>query len=242
MTQPSDPAADKGPTAPPVAKRSPHSYTHHGITVEDPYHWLKDEGYPDVTDPEVLDYLSAENAYFEAVMAPHQGLIDELFEEIKNRQPPEDASVPYRDGGYWYQWRFEKDAQYRIWLRAAVLPDDGEFPTIAEERWQIMLNEPELAAEHEYFTLGGLSVSRNGRYLAWSADTSGAEFDWIRALQQSCSRPYPLLAEASRMAVRVVRVVINSGSTRSSSRAIRPDFCARSNAPSKSSVRSTASA
>ena len=167
MSQPTD--------SPPVAQRVPYSYTHHGITVEDPYHWLKDEGYPEVTEPAVLKYLEAENAYFESAMAPHQPLVDELFEEIKNRQPPEESSVPYREGNYWYQWRFEKDAQYRIWLRAAAQPDDGDAPSIAEERWQIMLNEPELAAQTEYFTLGGMAVSRDGRYLAWSADTTGAE-------------------------------------------------------------------
>ena len=47
---------------PPIAERRPRSFTAHGITVEDPYAWLKDENYPDVTDPDVLAYLEAENA------------------------------------------------------------------------------------------------------------------------------------------------------------------------------------
>jgi oligopeptidase B len=178
MNQPADPAAPpspKGPADPPQAARIAHSFSHHGITIEDPYHWLKDDGYPEVSDPEILRYLQAENAYFESAMAPHQGLVDELFTEIKNRQPPEEASVPYREGDYWYQWRFEKDAQYRLWLRAPAGPEDGALPDLPAENWQIMLNEPELAAESEYFSLGSLAVSRNGRYLAWSADVSGAE-------------------------------------------------------------------
>ena len=54
------------PTQPPVAPRKPHSFTHHGITVEDPYAWLRDPGYPEVTDKEVLAHLEAENAWFEA--------------------------------------------------------------------------------------------------------------------------------------------------------------------------------
>jgi len=37
--------------------------------LEDPWAWLKDPNYPKVEDPEVLGYLKAENAYFEAVMA-----------------------------------------------------------------------------------------------------------------------------------------------------------------------------
>ena len=46
----------------PVARRKPHSFTRHGVTVEDPWAWLKDPGYPEVKDPEILGYLEAENA------------------------------------------------------------------------------------------------------------------------------------------------------------------------------------
>ncbi len=80
--------------------------------------WLRDPGYPEVTDPRILGYLAAENAYFEHEMAPHAPLVERLFQEIKGRQPQADASVPYREGNYWYQWRYEHEAQYRIWLRA----------------------------------------------------------------------------------------------------------------------------
>ena len=30
----------------PVARRVAHSVTHHGVTIEDPYAWLRDPGYP----------------------------------------------------------------------------------------------------------------------------------------------------------------------------------------------------
>ncbi len=156
---------------PPVAKRLAHRCTHHGVTLEDPYHWLKDPAYPEVNDAEIIEYLKAENAYFEARMEPHQDLVEQLFEEIKGRQPAEDASVPHRHGAFWYQWRYEKDAQYRQWLRAPARR--GEPPEAAS--WEVIVNEPELAREHAYFRLGGISVSRSGRFVAWSADTSGAE-------------------------------------------------------------------
>jgi hypothetical protein len=67
---------DTTPLAPPRAAKKPSSVTHHGITVEDHYAWLRDAGYPKVTDKEVLAHLAAENAWFEARMKPHQGLID----------------------------------------------------------------------------------------------------------------------------------------------------------------------
>ena len=50
----------------------PHNYTRHGITIEDPWHWLRDPGYPNVDDADVLEYLGAENDYFEAMMSPHK--------------------------------------------------------------------------------------------------------------------------------------------------------------------------
>jgi len=61
---------------PPVAEQRPYSFERHGITVQDPYHWLKDQSYPTVDDEDVLSYLRAENAYFEAAMQPHQPLIE----------------------------------------------------------------------------------------------------------------------------------------------------------------------
>jgi len=151
---------------PPIAKRIEHRKEVHGVTLEDPYHWLKDAGYPEVTEAPVLEYLSAENAYFEQIMAPYQNLTSSLFEEIKGRQPEADDSVPYREGSYFYRWRFEAGAQYRIWERA---------PVDTPDRWQILLDEPALAEGRDYFSLGGISVSRDGRYLAWSADTDGGE-------------------------------------------------------------------
>jgi oligopeptidase B len=160
---------------PPVADVVPHSHTHHGISIEDPYAWLRDPGYPEVTDPRILGYLTAENAYFEKEMAPHAPLVERLFQEIKGRQPQADASVPYREGRYWYQWRYEHEAQYRIWLRAPVTDGATSPPPAESDLWRIVLNEPELATEHDYFVLGGMAVSPDGRFLAWSADTSGSE-------------------------------------------------------------------
>ena len=158
---------------PPAADRRPHSFSHHGITVEDPYHWLKDQSYPKVDDPDVLAYLEAENAYFERMMAPRQELVEALFEEIKARQKPDDASVPWREGGSFYQWQFEAGGQYRIWRRwPAEEPGGREAPGGGA---QTVLNEPELAAGHEYFRLGALSVSNSGEWLAYSTDTDGSE-------------------------------------------------------------------
>ena len=118
--------ASSGPTqrelTPPVAEQRPHSVTHHGVTLEDPWHWLRDPGYPTVEDPDILAYLNAENTYFEAAMEPHRGLVETIFEEIKGRQQPDLSSVPWRRGDWYYQWSFPiseegQGSQYRVWQR-----------------------------------------------------------------------------------------------------------------------------
>src|SRR4030095_14358652 len=103
--------------APPVAEQRPHSFERHGIRVEDPYFSLQDQSYPNVDNEDVLSYLRAENAYFEAAMAPHRPLIDTLFQEMRGRIPEDDSSVPVRDGDFMYWWAFQPGAQYRSWYR-----------------------------------------------------------------------------------------------------------------------------
>nr|MDJ0936999.1 S9 family peptidase [Kiloniellales bacterium] len=91
------------PTTPPQAARKPHSFTAHGVEIEDPYAWLRDPGYPEVKDPEILAHLEAENAYFHAVMAPRAALTETIFQELKGRIKEDDASVPAKDGAYLYR-------------------------------------------------------------------------------------------------------------------------------------------
>ena len=153
------------PTSPPTAEKRDHSYSHHGITIADPYHWLKDQSYPTVDDEDVLNHLKAENAWFEARMEPHQPLVDELFEEMKARIKEDDSTVPQRRGDYLYWSEFEEGAEYRKYYRKPVAGGDPV----------LILDENELAKDVEYFRLGAFSVSQNGRYLAYSADTNGSE-------------------------------------------------------------------
>jgi oligopeptidase B len=105
---------------PPKAEQRPHSYERHGFTVEDPYFWLKDQGYPKIDDEDVLSYLKAENAYFEAAMKPHGKLVDTLFEEMKGRVKEDESSVPVREGDWLYWWAYKPGAQYRTWYRKPV--------------------------------------------------------------------------------------------------------------------------
>lgn len=149
----------------PRAQPRPWTATWHGVEIEDPFHWLRDPGYPEVSDPDVLAYLQAENAYFEAVMQPAAELVETLFAEIRGRQQEDDAAVPWHDGDWTYRWRFEHGAQYRIWSRRPRAGGDE----------QVILDETALAAGREYFRLGALEVSPDGRLLAYGTDVDGSE-------------------------------------------------------------------
>ncbi|RZV35755.1 MAG: S9 family peptidase [Sphingomonadaceae bacterium] len=153
------------PMTPPVAEKRDHSYTRHGITIEDPYHWLKDQSYPTIDDADVLEHLKAENAWFEAQMEPRKDLVEELFEEMKGRIKEDDSSVPQKDGDWIYWTEFEEGKEYRKWYRKPATGGDAS----------LILNENELAEGKDYFRLGAFSVSDNGRYLAYSTDDNGSE-------------------------------------------------------------------
>ena len=62
------------------------------LRSRDPWHWLRDPKYPEVDNPDVLAYLNAENAYFEGWRARHQGLIDQMFDEMKGRIKEDDSA------------------------------------------------------------------------------------------------------------------------------------------------------
>jgi len=144
---------------PPMAKKVPHTLEAHGDVRVDPYFWLKHRD-----DPEVIAHLESENAYTDAMMAHTEGLQKELFEEIVERIPQVDESVPYFLNGYWYYRRFEEGDEYPIYARKQGSLDAPE---------QILLDVPRLAEGHEFFSVRGLDVSSDNRLLAFSVDTVG---------------------------------------------------------------------
>jgi len=149
----------------PIAAKKPHSFTHHGITVQDDYAWLRDPGYPEVTDPEILAHLEAENAWFETRIAGQKPRIDALFTEMRARIKEADKSVPQKDGDYLYWIEFEEGAEYKKWWRKPVAGGPDE----------LVLDEVALAQGHDYFRLGAIAVSNDGKLLAWSVDDNGSE-------------------------------------------------------------------
>ena len=130
-------------------------------TRMDDYYWLRDDTRQ---SGDVLNYLTAENAYRDAMLAPTRALQERLYGELTGRIKPDDASVPVYEHGYWYYTRFVPGQDYPIYARRK-----GEL-SAAEE---IMLDGNALAAGHEYFQIGAAEVSRDGRLLAYTEDDVG---------------------------------------------------------------------
>ncbi len=151
---------------PPVAKVEPVELTTHGHVRIDPYYWLRERDNPDV-----LAYLEAENAYTDAVMAHTKDLEDALFEEMKGRIKQDDASVPYRQDGYYYYTRFEEGQEYPVYCRKQGSLEADE---------QVMLDVNTLAEGHDFFNVRGLEVSADGNLLAFAADTVGRRIYTLR--------------------------------------------------------------
>jgi len=153
------------PIKPPVAEQRPYDYTRHGVTIQDPYFWLKDQSYPEVNDIDVLDYVKAENAYFEAQMKPRAALVETIFQEMKGRIKEDDSSVPQKDGDWLYWFAYQTGAEYPVHYRRAVAGGVDE----------ILFDEPKEAEGKEYFRLGILDISPDDTLMAYGADDNGSE-------------------------------------------------------------------
>jgi len=162
---------------PPVAPRRPHVVTApFGATREDPYYWLRDD---ERTDPDVIGYLDAENAYADAVLAPLAPLKETLYAEIVGRIKQDDSSVPTRERGWWYYGRYETGRDYAIQARRKDGPGVDALSILAAnaagqfDGEEILLDENAMAEGRDYFSIGEYDVSPDNRLLAWTEDTTG---------------------------------------------------------------------
>ena len=104
-------------------KKIPHKMTIHGHTRVDNYYWLNER-----ENPDVLEYLKAENAYQEAMMKHTEPLQKQLFDEIVGRIKKDDMSVPVKHHGYWYYTRYEEGMEYPLYCRKPALSEEIYSP------------------------------------------------------------------------------------------------------------------
>ena len=147
---------------PPQAAMDPVSLEMHGDVRTDEFFWLRER-----ENPGVISYLEAENAYTDAAMAHTEDLQDALFSEIVGRIKQDDASVPYKDGSYWYYSRFEEGNDYPIYCRKL-----GSLSAPEE----IMLDANEKAEGHDFYSIRAMSVSTGEDLIAFAQDIVGRRF------------------------------------------------------------------
>ena len=144
---------------PPAATKNNHRDVRHGATVIDPYYWIRDK-----SNPEVIKYLEAENAYAASLTQSIKPLEDTLYKEMLGRIKQTDLSVPVRRGNNYYYSRTEEGKQYPIQCRRRGSMDAPE---------EVMLDLNELAKGHAYLGLGAFVLSDDENLLAYSSDTTG---------------------------------------------------------------------
>ncbi len=141
---------------PPVCAINPEVLEIHGDKRIDNYYWLNNR-----EDNEVLDYLTAENAYTKKVMEPTEVFQKSLFDEMIGRIKQDDASVPYFLNGYWYYTKYNEGQEYPVYCRK-------KESLTGEET--ILLDVNELAEGKDFCQLGGMSVSPDNRMIAYGVD------------------------------------------------------------------------
>ena len=149
------------PTTPPVAAVRPHRIESPQGARQDDYYWLRDDTR---SNPEVLGYLKAENAYADKVLAHTVPLQKQIYEEVIGRIKQDDTTVPFRRKGYWYYRRYDTGKEYPVYARKPRSLDAPE---------EVMLDANELGKQQSFYLVGSWAVSPDNRLLAWTEDTVG---------------------------------------------------------------------
>ncbi len=180
----------------PVAARKELISDRHGRKIDDPYAWLRDPDWqrvmrePETLQPEIRDYLNAENAYTETALAPIAALRAELVDELKARIKEDDSSVPAPDGPWSYYRRFVPGGQYPLLCRRPTADDDNTNE-------QVLIDGDKAAEGHSFFAFGGAAHTPDHSLFAAAIDRNGSEYCEIGITDLETGSPLPdVLANA----------------------------------------------
>lgn len=163
-------------TPAPVAKKISHRTSHHGIDIDDPYHWLRADNWqevmvkPEVLPADIAEYLEAENTYFvEEFDQKNEDLQENIYREIRGRIKEDESSVPSPDGEFSYYTKMETGQQYPLLMRTDRTGDN-----------KICIMDCNAEAGEGYFGFAGAAHDPSHRFLAWGCDRNGSEYYTIR--------------------------------------------------------------
>ncbi|MFN7260889.1 MAG: prolyl oligopeptidase family serine peptidase [Cyclobacteriaceae bacterium] len=147
---------------PPVAKKEEYQFKIHGESITDEYAWLKDTKAPK-SDKPVMDYLTAENQYSDNYFIPLRKNQRSIFSELTSRVEKNFESLPTLEDGYLYYYKFGTDDEHPRYYRKAQRKDKEE----------LLLDVNELAANKDFYTAGGITVSPNTNIMAFYENSDG---------------------------------------------------------------------
>lgn len=145
----------------PEAQKQTHVRTIHGETVDDPYYWMIDYFKKGKDSAKVIDYLTRENQYLEAMMKDTEGLQTNLYEEMRGRIKEKDESVPVFRNGYFYYTKTEEGKQYFKYVRKKGSLQASE---------EVLLDVDALAEGKPYYSATGFSVSPDNSKMVFGVD------------------------------------------------------------------------
>ena len=153
----------------PKLKKIKSEKKYHDILLEDEYAWVDQPNILEVLkdanklDPEVKDYISANNKITEEYFGDVKELQKSLFTEIKSKIKLDDTSLKYKDKKYYYWTKTEAKGNYGKRIRQLI---DGSKPE--EVYFDGDLEKKNYGSE--YFGVGSVSTSHCDNYMAYSLD------------------------------------------------------------------------
>ncbi len=149
-------------TQPPVAEIKADTLAAHGDNRIDNYYWMNDYFKKGPDSTKVVEYLQAENKYYDTMMSATKGLQEKLYTEMKGRVKEKDESVPVFKKGYYYYSRLVEGKDYFVYCRKKGSLDAAE---------EILLDVNAMAEGHNYYSATGFSISPDNKLLAFGVDT-----------------------------------------------------------------------
>jgi oligopeptidase B len=177
----------------PSAQKIPTQRHAGGEVFTDPYEWIRDKN-----SESTQQYVRMQNAYFECRTAHLHHFRDVLFDELKSHVKESDMSVPVRLHGFWHYTRIVEGQQYAMQCRLPVVDEADWTPPLIDTSDGAPLPGEEVVFDanaesqgHDFFRLGGMDLSNDGRWLLYGTDTTGNErYDFhIRDMQAAQRLP-----------------------------------------------------
>jgi len=158
----------------PVAKKGDQVDDYHGVSVPDPYRWLED-----LDSPDTRAWVEAENkltfGYLSTI--PARERIKDRLTRLWNY---ERFSIPFRKGNYYFYSRNNGLQNQSVLYKVADLNSE---PAI--------LLDPNSLSKDGTVALSGISVSEDGKRLAYGLSSSGSDWqEWhVRDVESGADLP-----------------------------------------------------